>query len=97
MRDDIASPSASRTVGTPTTCDVEVEVGDHLPDQHQLLVVLLAEEHPVGRTICSSLQHDGQHAGEMRWPRGALEFGGQRTGLHGGAQAVGIHRRGASA
>ncbi len=30
----------------------------------------------------------------MGWPRAALEFGGQRTGLHGGAQAVGIHRRG---
>ncbi|CKN81355.1 Uncharacterised protein [Mycobacterium tuberculosis] len=30
----------------------------------------------------------------MGWPRAALEFGGQRTGLHGGAQTVGIHRRG---
>ena len=42
-------------MGTPTILDVEVQVGHHLPDQRQLLVVLLTEIRALGAAICSSL------------------------------------------
>ena len=41
-----ARPSRSRTVGHPTTSVGQGEVGDHPPDQRQLLEVLLAEVGP---------------------------------------------------
>ena len=71
--------------------DAQVEVGDHLPDQRQLLVVLLAEVRAVGSHRVEQLEHDGQYPGEMRWPRGALQLGAQLSGDHGGAGAVRIH------
>ena len=80
--------------GHPDHVDTNVEVGHHLPDHRQLLIVLLAEEDPVGAHDLQQLEHDRQHAGEMGGPGRALEFGGQRTRLHRGAQTVGIHRRG---
>ncbi|ETB06834.1 hypothetical protein P863_18285 [Mycobacterium avium subsp. silvaticum ATCC 49884] len=78
----------------PDHLHVDVEVGDHLTDHHQLLVVLLAEEDSVGAHDLQQLAHDGQHAGEMRRPGPALQLGGQRAGLHGGAQTIRVHRRG---
>jgi len=74
--------------------DVDVQVGDHLAYQDQLLVVLLTEEHPVGTHDLQQLAHHRQHAGEMARPGATLEFGGQRAGVHGGAQTVRIHGRG---
>ena len=74
---------------------IDVEVGDHLPHQHQLLIVLLSEENSVRVHNLQQLEHHGQHAGEMGGPRSTLEFGSERTRMYGGSRAVGIHRRSA--
>ncbi len=64
---------------------VDVEVGDHLPDQHQLLVILLAEERAIGPHDLQQLEHDGQHTREMRWAGAAFELRAQWPRVHGGA------------
>ena len=89
MRDDIASPSASRTIGHPDDPHVDVEVGDHLADQHQLLVVLLAEERPVRPDDLQQLEHHGQHAREMRRAARTFQFGAERAGVNSGPRTVG--------
>ena len=53
----------------PDHLDAEVEVGRHPADQHQLLVVLLAEVGAVGADGAEQLGDDGQHAAEVPGPR----------------------------
>ena len=72
---------------------VDVQVGDHLTDQHQLLVVLLTEERPVWPHDLQQLEHHGQHTREMRWPRRTFKLRSKRAGLHGGARSVRVHLR----
>ena len=74
LRLDSASPSGSRTVGTISSADGHVEVGDHPPQDRDLLGVLLAEVRDVGRDDVEQLGHDGADAGEVAGPAlGALE------------------------
>ena len=65
---------------------------DHLANQDQLLIVLLAEEDSVGRHDLQQLADHGQHAGEMCGPGRALELGSERAGVHRGPRAVRVHR-----
>ena len=44
LRDDSARPSASRTIGTTRISSVEIQIANELPDDRDLLRVLLAEE-----------------------------------------------------
>ena len=75
----------------PDDLHVDVEVGDHLSHQHQLLVVLLAEERPVRPHDLQQLQHDRQHAREMRWPGSTFELLTQWARMDRGAGAVRVH------
>ena len=65
MREESASPSGSRTVGTPTTASGKFRSATIRRDQHELLVVLLAEERDVRADDVEQLRDDGQHPGEV--------------------------------
>ena len=54
----------AQVVGAPTTSTPEAQVGGHPADQHQLLVVLLAED-----------GHVGAHQAEAAWPRRSARRG----------------------
>ncbi|SKU56852.1 Uncharacterised protein [Mycobacteroides abscessus subsp. abscessus] len=45
----------------------DIEIGDHLPDEHQLLVILLTEVRAVRRHDLQQFEHDREHSGEVRW------------------------------
>ena len=70
---------------------IEIEVVGHLADQHELLVVLLAEEGLIRAHDLQQLQHHREHAGEMCWADGTFEFATEWTRVNGGARTVGIH------
>ena len=74
MRDESASPSASRTVGSDAQLELEVEVADHPADDLDLLRVLLAEVGASRADDVEELQADGRDgaevAGAERRPRG---------------------------
>lgn len=77
--------------GDAADLDVDVQVAHHLVDEDQLLVVLLPE---VGRGGCDDaeqLRDHRQHPGEMAGPRGAFEFGTERTGVHRRPRTVRVH------
>ena len=80
MRLDIASPSGSRTVGTATTRDREVEVAAHPPDEQQLLGVLLPEVRRAAPGQVHELADDREHAVEVPRPGLALEHVAERAG-----------------
>ena len=68
MRELIASPSASRTVGTTTISTGKSRSRDHAPDHHRLLGVLLAEEGEVGADRVEELRDDRGDAAEVLGP-----------------------------
>ena len=72
--------------------DRQAEVGDHLPDQHELLVVLLAEDRDVGPDQAEQLGHHGEHAAEVAGPDLALEHVRERSGLDGHRRLLGPAR-----
>ena len=73
LRLEIASPSGSRTVGTLDDLDVHVEVGDHPPDDRQLLKVLATEHGDVGLDRAEQLGHHGGDAAEVPGPPRTLQ------------------------
>ena len=76
MREESASPSGSRTVGTISMPHGEVEVAHHAADHDDLLGVLLAEERDVGRDDVEQLADDGADAVEVPGAAlGALQHG----------------------
>ena len=95
LRLDSASPSGSRTVGTPTTPTPRSRSCGHPPDQRQLLVVLLAEVRAAGPHQVEELGHDGEHAGEVPGPDRALEHVAERARARRrpGPSAVRVHVR----
>ena len=58
-----------------------------------MLVVLLTEEGAVRVDDVEKFEHDGEHTGEMCWACGTFEFCAERSGVNGGAHAVGVHVR----
>ena len=72
----------------------KVQVIDHLTDQRELLVVLLAEERVRGTGQREQLRHHREHAREVRRPGRALQHPAERTGLDRRARAVRVHRLG---
>ena len=68
LRELIASPSASRTVGAATISTGIAQVGHHAADDGELLKVLLAEHRDVGLDDVEELGDDGRDALEMSGP-----------------------------
>ena len=73
MRELIARPSASRTVGTPTISTPKSRSAHHAPDDRELLVVLLAEDGDVRPDRVEELRHHGGDAAEVARPVRAAE------------------------
>ena len=69
LRLDSASPSASRTVGTPTISTSKPRSRDQAADHRELLEVLLAEHRDVGLRGEQQLRHDRRDAAEVARPR----------------------------
>ena len=69
LRELIARPSASRTVGNLDDIHRQIEVSDEPPDDRELLRVLLAEIRAVRLDHVEELQHDGRDATEMSWSK----------------------------
>ena len=91
MRELSARPSGSRTVGTGTMRHRHIEVGNHPPDDRQLLRVLLAEIRHVGLNDVEQLQHHGRDAVEMAGPVSPAQVIGQSADVHRAAQRARIH------
>ena len=62
--------------------DPQAQVAAQLTDQHELLVVLLAEHGDVGPDQPEELGDDGQDPAEVTWPQGSLELVAERPRLH---------------
>ena len=91
MRELIASPSGSRTVGSASTLTGHVEVADHAADDRELLGVLLAEIGDVGLDGVEELGDDGGDAAEVLGAalrRVALEDLGEALDLDPGREAL---------
>ena len=73
LREDIARPSRSRTVGHPTTSTGSRSRPDHPADQEELLRVLLAEVRRARTGDIEEAMHDGEHALEVAGPRRPFE------------------------
>jgi hypothetical protein len=72
--------------------DPEVEVGDHPPDEQQLLGVLLPEQRNLSAGQVQQLADHGEDAVEVAWSRLPLEHVAERAGIHpDGGVAVRVH------
>ena len=61
LREDNASPSGSRTVGTPMISRRQMQIGDHAAHHLQLLPILLAKIRAIGPHLAEQL---GAHRGD---------------------------------
>ena len=92
MREESASPSASRTVGAATMRVGKIEVARQLRDHLELLKVLLAEHGEVGRALDEKFGDHRRHAGKEVRPEGVFEAGLGRTFRYDlGGEPAGIH------
>ena len=81
LRDDIASPSSSRTVAQPTISPGSAEIAVNLPDHLQLLEVLLSEIGVGGLRQIQEDRNHRRHGSEMARSRTALPPICQVTGI----------------
>ena len=87
LRDDIARPSGSRTVGWATTSIGIARSRAMLPDHEQLLGVLLAEVRPLGADEVEQDRDDRRDAVEVARPGRALERLGDGADVDGRVEA----------
>ena len=77
--------------GDDVELDIEGKTVDEGVDDAGLLPVFLAEVGGVGTDLVEKAGDDGGDSVEMAGAGGALEDGGQGTGVEGGFEAVGVH------